>query len=99
MRSLGRIWQTAIVEWGGAIRSRRALVLLVLYIASAVLCMNGTISVLGRMEKELATVFERYRYSFDPRELSGGVGLGLTAARAVTQLHQGSFLLESRASE
>lgn len=58
MRSLGRIWQTAIVEWGGAIRSRRALVLLVLYIASAVLCMNGTISVLGKMEKELATVLQ-----------------------------------------
>ena len=58
MRSLGRIWQTALWEWGGAIRSRRALVLLLLYLASAVLCMNGTISVLGKMEKELAVVLQ-----------------------------------------
>ena len=58
MRSLNRIWQTALWEWGGAIRSRRALVLLLLYLASAVLCMNGTISILGRMEKELANVLQ-----------------------------------------
>ena len=51
MRSLRRIVQTALWEWGGAIRSRRALVLLLLYLASAVLCMNGTISILGKMEK------------------------------------------------
>ena len=50
----------------------------------------------GIPAEELATVFERYRYSFKPCELGGGVGLGLTAARAVTQLHKGSFLLESR---
>jgi hypothetical protein len=30
MRALWHIWQTALGEWGGAIRSRRALVLLVL---------------------------------------------------------------------
>ena len=58
MRSLGRIWQTALWEWGGAIRSRRALVLLLLYLASAVLCMNGTITILGKMEKELAVVLQ-----------------------------------------
>ena len=58
MRSLTRIWQTALWEWGSAIRSRRALVLLLLYLASAVLCMNGTISILGKMEKELATMLQ-----------------------------------------
>ena len=58
MRSLRRIVQTALWEWGGAIRSRRALVLLLLYLASAVLCMNGTISILGKMEKELATMLQ-----------------------------------------
>ena len=58
MRSLRCIWQTAISEWSGAIRSRRALVLLLLYLASAVLCMNGTISVLGKMEKELASILQ-----------------------------------------
>ncbi len=45
---------------------------------------------------ELATIFERYRFPFAPSELSAGVGLGLTAARAVTQLHGGALLLESR---
>lgn len=58
MRSLNRIWQTALWELGGAIRSRRALVLLLLYLASAVLCMNGTISILGKMERELAAVLQ-----------------------------------------
>lgn len=58
MRSLYRIWQTALWEWGEAIRSRRALVILLLYLASAVLCMNGAVSVLGKMEKELAAVLQ-----------------------------------------
>jgi ABC-type transport system involved in multi-copper enzyme maturation permease subunit len=58
MKCLARIWQTALWEWGGAIRSRRALVILLLYLASAVLCMNGSISVLGKMEKELAAVLQ-----------------------------------------
>lgn len=58
MKSLARIWQTALWEWAGAIRSRRALVILLLYLASAVLCMNGSISVLGKMEKELASVLQ-----------------------------------------
>ena len=38
--------------------SAMALVLLVLYLGAALLCMNGTISVLGRMEKELAVVLQ-----------------------------------------
>ena len=58
MRSFRRIWHTALWEWSGAIRSRRALVILFLYLASAVLCMNGSISVLGKMEKELAAVLQ-----------------------------------------
>ena len=49
-----RIWLTALYEWRGAIRSRRALVLFALYLATAVLCMYGTISILGKMEAELA---------------------------------------------
>lgn len=56
--SLFRIWQTALWEWSEAIRSRRALVILLLYLASAVLCMNGAISVLGKMETELAAVLQ-----------------------------------------
>ena len=56
MRSLWRIVQTALCAWENALRSRRALVLLLLYLAAAVLCMNGTISLLGRMESELVRV-------------------------------------------
>ena len=56
MRSLKSIVQTALCEWENALRSRRALVLLLLYLAAAVLCMNGTISVLGKMETELVRV-------------------------------------------
>lgn len=50
----------------------------------------------GIPAEELSTVFERYRCGFTTGEMSGGVGLGLTAARAVTQLHGGTLLLESR---
>ena len=56
MRSLWRIVQTALCEWENALRSRRALVLLLLYLAAAVLCMNGTISMLSKMESELVRV-------------------------------------------
>lgn len=51
-----RIWLAAICEWRGAIRSRRALVLFSLYLATAVLCMYGTISILGKMETELSKI-------------------------------------------
>ena len=54
--ALWRIWLTALAEWRDAIRSRRALVLLVLYLATSAMCMYGTISALGRMEKELVTI-------------------------------------------
>ena len=54
MRSLFRIWQVALAECAGAVRSRRALVILVLYLLSAVFCMIGTISMLGKMEAELS---------------------------------------------
>ncbi|MBR2839338.1 MAG: ABC transporter permease [Kiritimatiellae bacterium] len=56
--SARRVWLAAMAEWRGAIRSRRALVLLVLYLASAVLCMYGTISILGKMETELASILQ-----------------------------------------
>ena len=58
MRSLFRIWQVALAECAGAVRSRRALVILVLYLLSAVFCMMGTITMLGKMESELAKVLQ-----------------------------------------
>ena len=58
MKSLFRIGQVALAECAGAVRSRRALVILVLYLLSAVFCMMGTITVLGKMEAELAKVLQ-----------------------------------------
>lgn len=58
MKSLFRIGQVALAECAGAVRSRRALVILVLYLLSAVFCMMGTISILGKMEAELANVLQ-----------------------------------------
>ena len=58
MRSLFRIGQVALAECAGAVRSRRALVILVLYLLSAVFCMMGTITMLGKMEAELSNVLQ-----------------------------------------
>ena len=58
MASLSRIMQVALAECMGAVRSRRAFSILVLYLVSAVFCMFGTISILGRMETELANVLQ-----------------------------------------
>lgn len=58
MRSLARIFHVALAEWAGAVRSRRALVLLLLYLVAAVMCMYGTISIFSKMETELAQVLQ-----------------------------------------
>lgn len=58
MVSLYRIWQMALWEWGCAIRSRRALVVVAIYLVCAVLCMNGSVSVLSKMEAELTEVLQ-----------------------------------------
>ncbi len=56
MTSLSRTAQIAAAEFHGAMRSRRAIVAVLLHLLLSVLCMNGTISMLGRMERELVTV-------------------------------------------
>ena len=78
---LRRIWHTALWEWSGAIRSRRALVILLLYLASAVLCMNGSISILGKMERELATVLQ-----LPESEKTGVVSASLWKSKPFTRI-------------
>lgn len=56
--SLSRLWQATVAELASALRSRRAVVVLVLYLAASLLCMNGAISVLGKMETQLAEVLQ-----------------------------------------
>ena len=54
--SFRRIWQVGLFELFGAMRSRRAAVVTVLYLAASLLGMNGTISALGKMEREISSV-------------------------------------------
>ncbi len=55
MTVLAKIWHIAVAECAGAVRSRRALVTILLYLVLSVLSMNGTISAMGRVERELVT--------------------------------------------
>ena len=75
--SLRRLWQSTLAELASAFRSRRAIVVLVLYLAASLLCMNGAISVLGKMETQLAEVLQL------PQEegRSGVVSAGLWRSR------------------
>lgn len=50
----------------------------------------------GMAPEKLHTVFDRYRHGFDITAMNSGVGLGLTVARNVAQIHGGTLLLESR---
>ena len=51
-----RILRAAVFELFDAIRSRRAIVLILLFLAVSLLGMNGAISALGKMEDQLAEV-------------------------------------------
>ena len=50
----------------------------------------------GIPQDELHSVFDRYRHNRDICGMTRGAGIGLTAARAVAGLHDGTILLESR---
>lgn len=52
--SFRRLLQSALFELFDAVRSRRAIVLVILYLALSLLTMGGTITALGKMEDQLA---------------------------------------------
>jgi len=58
MKSLFRVWQVALAECAGAVRSRRVLVTLALYLVMSVFCMMWTITALGKMETELCKMLQ-----------------------------------------
>ena len=58
MNGLRQMWRVACYEWFDALRSRRALVVLLLYMAAAVCTMNWSINILHKMETELATLLQ-----------------------------------------
>ena len=53
-----RTLRAAFFELAGAMRTKRALVLILLYLAASLLGMNGAISALGKMEDQLAEVLQ-----------------------------------------
>ena len=53
-----RILRAALFELAGALRTRRALVLILLYLAASLLGMNGSITALGKMEDQLSDVLK-----------------------------------------
>lgn len=52
------MWRVACYEWFDALRSRRALVVLLLYMTAAVCTMNWSINILHKMETELSTLLQ-----------------------------------------
>ncbi len=71
--SFARLWQSMVTELVRAVRSRRAVVVLVLYLAASLLCMNGSISFLGKIENQLSEVLQLER----SEEKSGVVSVTL----------------------
>jgi signal transduction histidine kinase len=59
-----------------------------------------TISVIddgpGIPEEMMTTIFERYSFSSVPREVPSGMGIGLSIAQGVAELHGGSISLKNR---
>lgn len=53
-----RIWQSAVFELFSAMRSRRAIVVVILYLVVSLLCMGGSITLLGKMEDQLSQVLQ-----------------------------------------
>jgi len=58
MRTILQLWRMTCYEWFDAIRSRRAVVAILLCTAISVFAMYWLISLLGRLEKELTTVLQ-----------------------------------------
>ena len=56
--SLARIWHVTIGELLTALRTRRAAVVLALYLVSSVFCMIGTINLFSSLEKEVAGLLQ-----------------------------------------
>ena len=58
MGVISQLWRMMCYEWFDAVRSRRVLVALLLYMAAAACTMHWSVSTLGRMETELSTLLQ-----------------------------------------
>ncbi len=55
---MNRLWQSTLTELVRAVRSRRALVIVVLYLAMSLLGMNGSISIMGSLERQISSALQ-----------------------------------------
>ena len=85
--SIRRIWQVGVFELFGALRSRRALVVMVLYLAASLLGMNGTISLLGKLENQLSTALS---LQVDESGRSGVVSKTLWQSKTFQRMAKGA---------
>ena len=53
----------------------------------------------GISPDELHSVFDRYKYSFDAKNMGKGAGLGLAVVRSIAEIHGGTLLMESRSGQ
>ena len=81
MNELAQIWRVACYEWFDALRSRRALVVLLLYMTAAVCNMHWSINLLHRLEGELVKVLQ-----LPPSEHAGVVSTTLWKSKPFQQM-------------
>ena len=93
MNGLRQMWRVACYEWFDALRSRRALVVLLLYLAAAVCNMYWSINLLHKLENELSTVLQ-----LPPSERAGVVSTTLWKSkpfpRIMKQMTQNDLVLK-----
>ncbi len=92
MNGLRQTWRVACYEWFDALRSRRALVVLLLYMAAALCNMHWSINLLHKLENELATLLQ-----LPPSEQAGVVSTTLWKSkpfqRMMKQITQNDLVL------
>lgn len=86
--SFRRMFQAAVSELAGAIRSRRALVVLALYFAVSLLSMSGSIAVLGKVERQVSEVLQ---IDATEGERKGAVSAALWKSEKFQKIVRGSL--------
>ena len=93
MSGLKQMWRVACYEWFDALRSRRALVVLLLYMTAAVCNMYWSINLLHKLESELVTMLQ-----LPPSEHTGVISTTLWKSkpfqRIMQQMAQNDLVLQ-----
>lgn len=86
--SFRRLFQSGLSECLDAIRSRRAIVVLVLYFAASLLSMSGSIALLGKVEKPVSDVLQ---LETSETERKGVVSAALWKSRKFQHIVRGAI--------